>query len=77
MVEFLQQYGSYISAIFVIIFQLIKAIINNKKMNNKFDKVSIDKTIEKIDYKKLADEVIAKLDQKAKSEVNCEKDKRS
>jgi hypothetical protein len=73
MIEFLQQYGSYLSAIVVILFQIIKAIINNKKMDKKFDNVTdkkvVQKEVEKIDYKKLADCVLDKLDERAKQEI--------
>lgn len=77
MVEFLQQYGSYLSALVVIIFQIIKAIVNNKKLKTKFDNISTDKLVDQIDYKKLADIVISELDSKIKKEVENEKDKRS
>lgn len=77
MVEFLQQYGSYLSALVVIIFQIIKAIVNNKKLKAKFDNISTDKLVDQIDYKKLADIVISELDAKIKKEVENEKDKRS
>ena len=47
MVEFFQQYGSYISALVVIIFQIVKMLINNKKMNNKFSEISGQGKIDK------------------------------
>lgn len=57
------------------LFQLIKMLINNakfKKFQKKvIDGINLDEVAKKIDYEKLADLVVKKIDEKIKSEVKC------
>lgn len=71
--EILEKFGAYISAIVIIIFQVVKMLINNRKMKSKFDEVSkpaLDSVVNSIDYEKLAKNCIEVLDKKMKEKSN-------